>query len=87
LATETKLEAVRALLALLEGKDFATDTKAEAIRLLLASLDGKDFASETTLAALEGELGLVKAELADVKTMLTERNRERPSYTISERKW
>ena len=72
LATETKLEAVRALLALLEGKDFATDTKAEAIRLLLASLDGKNFASETTLAALETKLGLVKAELAAVKQMLTD---------------
>lgn len=67
LATETKLEAVRALLALLEGKDFATDMKAEAIRLLLASLDGKDFASETTLAALEAELALMKAELAAIK--------------------
>ena len=72
LATEAKLEAVRALLALLEGKDFATDTKAEAIRLLLASLDGKNFASETTLAALGTELELLKAELADVKTMLTD---------------
>ena len=72
LATEAKLEAVRALLALLEGKDFATDTKAEAIRLLLASLDGKNFASETTLAALETKLGLVKAELAAVKQMLTD---------------
>ncbi|WP_461367313.1 hypothetical protein, partial [Candidatus Darwinibacter acetoxidans] len=72
LATETKLEAVRALLALLEGKDFATDTKAEAIRLLLASLDGKDFASETTLAAMETELGLAKTELAAIKGMLTD---------------
>lgn len=72
LATEAKLEAVRALLALLEGKDFATDTKAEAIRLLLASLDGKDFASETTLAALETELGLAKTELAAIKGMLTD---------------
>jgi len=67
LATEAKLEAVRALLALLEGKDFATDTKAEAIRLLLASLDGKDFASETTLAALGTELELLKAELETIK--------------------
>jgi hypothetical protein len=71
LATEAKLEAVRALLALLEGKDFATDTKAEAIRLLLASLDGKDFASETTLAALEAELALMKAELAAIKANQT----------------
>jgi len=63
LATEAKLEAVRALLALLEDKDFATDTKAEAIRLLLASLDGKDFASETTLAALEAELELLNAAM------------------------
>ena len=72
LATEAKLEAVRALLALLEGKDFATDTKAEAIRLLLASLDGKNFASETTLAAMETELGLAKTELAAIKGMLTD---------------
>ena len=71
LATEAKLEAVRALLALLEGKDFATDTKAEAIRLLLASLDGKDFASETTLAALGTELELLKAELETIKANQT----------------
>ncbi len=71
-ATDTKAEAIRLLLASLDGKDFATDMKAEAIRLLLASLDGKDFASETTLAALETKLGLVKAELEAVKTMLTD---------------
>lgn len=50
----------------------ATEAKLEAARALLESLDGKDFASETTLAAMETELELLKAELADVKTMLTD---------------
>lgn len=58
LATETKLEAVRVLLASIDGKDFATEatlstlateSKLEAVRVLLASLDSKDFATETTL--------------------------------------
>lgn len=68
LATETKLEAVRALLATIDADTstlaavdyatqttlatLATETKLEAVRVLLASIDGKDFATQTTLAAL-----------------------------------
>src|SRR5690606_31598516 len=46
-ATELTLEAVRAVLESLDGKDFATESKLEAVRVLLESLDGKDFATES----------------------------------------
>lgn len=85
LATETKLEAVRVLLASLDGKDFATETtlatlateaKLEAVRVLLVSIDGKDFATETTLATLatEAKLETVRVLLAslDGKDFATE---------------
>jgi len=48
-ATETKLEAVRALLASLDAKDFSTEATLNAF---LAAFNGEDFASQTTLAAL-----------------------------------
>lgn len=67
LATETKLEAVRALLSTIDADtgtiasvDFATETKLEAVRLLLASIDGKDFATETTMAAIKDTDGIKK---------------------------
>ena len=69
LATETKLEAVRVLLASLDGKDYATQTT-------LASLEGKDFATQTTLATLatEAKLEAVRVLLAslDGKDFATE---------------
>jgi hypothetical protein len=67
LATQTKLEAVRVLMAALEGKDFATQATLDAfltafgsedfasqttLAALLAAFDAEDFSSETTLAAL-----------------------------------
>jgi len=68
LASETKLEAVRVLLAtidadtsILAAVDYATQTtlatlateaKLEAVRVILASLDAKDFATQTTLATI-----------------------------------
>ncbi len=66
-ATELTLEAVRALLESLDGKDFATETKLESVRVLLESLDGKDFATETTLEAVRGLL-----ESLDGKDFATE---------------
>lgn len=64
LATETKLEAVRALLASLDGKDYATQTTLAAILVdtgqieaLLTSLDGKDFATDTVLQAVRDRIG------------------------------
>jgi hypothetical protein len=76
LATESKLEAVRVLLASLDGKDYATqttlatlatETKLEAVRVLLASIDGKDFATQTTLAAALAVLtdGTQRAKVTD----------------------
>ena len=76
LATETKLEAVRLLLASLDAKDYATETtqatlatetKLEAVRVLLVSLDGKDFATETTLSAADTKLGTIDAVLDSIK--------------------
>jgi hypothetical protein len=74
LATETKLEAVRVLLAAIDADtstlaavDYATQTtlatlateaKLEAVRVLLASLDAKDYATQTTLATLATETKL-----------------------------
>ena len=49
LATETKLEAVRVLLASLDGKDYATQTT---LASLLSAFTSEDFASETTLNSL-----------------------------------
>lgn len=54
--TEGKLDSIKAVLDLINGKDFATETKLEAVRLLIASLDGKDFATETTLSAVSTKL-------------------------------
>lgn len=71
-AVKAELELLNAAMDQLNNKDFSTEAKLEAARALLESLDGKDFASETTLAALETKLGLVKAELEAVKTMLTD---------------
>ena len=79
LATETKLEAVRALVASLDGKDFATQTtlatlatevKLEAVRVLLASLDAKDYATQTTLAALNAKDFATEAKLEAVRVLL-----------------
>ena len=84
LATETKLEAVRVLLASLDGKDYATETtlgtlatesKLEAVRMLLASLDAKDFATQTTLAAADSKLGTIDTDTSqmvlDIQELLT----------------
>lgn len=57
LATETKLEAVRLLLASLDGKDFATQTTLAA---LLSAFNAEDFASEA-------KLELVRTILASIK--------------------
>jgi len=78
-ATETKLEAVRALVASLDGKDYATqatlatlatEAKLEQVRTLLATIDAdtgslaaEDFATEVTLAAL-------LTNSADIETIL-----------------
>lgn len=53
---EGKLDNIKTVLDLINGKDFATETKLEAVRLLLASLDGKDFATETTLSSVNTKL-------------------------------
>ena len=57
LATEAKLEAVRALLALLEGKDFASETT-------LAAMETELGLAKTELAAIKGMLtdGTAKGE-------------------------
>jgi hypothetical protein len=62
LATETKLEQVRTLLA-----GVATEDKLEQARALLQTISGKDFATQTTLAQVKSELELVKAELQAIK--------------------
>lgn len=62
LATETKLEQVRTLLA-----GVATEDKLEQARALLQTISGKDFATQTTLAQVKSELELVKAELQEIK--------------------
>ena len=75
-ATEAKLEAVRVLIASLDGKDYATQTtlatlateaKLEAVRVLLASLDGKDYATQTTLVAANTKLDTIDAVLDSIK--------------------
>lgn len=53
---EGKLDCIKAVLDLINGKDFATETKLEAVRLLIASLDGKDFATEATLSLVSTKL-------------------------------
>lgn len=71
LATETKLEAVRALLAtidadtsILSGVDYATQTTLAA---LLSAFNAEDFASETTLAAAKAVLDTIDAVLDSIK--------------------
>lgn len=71
LATQTKLEAVRVLLASIDGKDFATNTKLEQVRVLLSSLDGKDYATQTTLAAAKATLDQIYASVDGVEALLT----------------
>lgn len=82
LATETKLEAVRALLATIDADTstlaavdyatqatlatLATEAKLEAVRVLLASLDGKDYATQTTLAAILVDTGQIETLLTSL---------------------
>jgi septal ring factor EnvC (AmiA/AmiB activator) len=66
-ATENKLEQARTLLDAISTKDFATDAKLGDLQTLLGSLDGKDFATQTTLAQVKTELDLVKTELETIK--------------------
>jgi len=82
LASETKLEAVRALLAAIDADtstlaavDYATQTtlatlateaKLEAVRVILASLDAKDYATQTTLAAILVDTGQIEALLGTI---------------------
>jgi hypothetical protein len=61
-ATDAKLEQVRQLLA-----GVATEAKLEQARGLLASISGKDFATQATLAQVQSELALVKAELQEIE--------------------
>jgi len=73
LATETKLEAVRVLLAALEGKDFATQTTLAQVKQVLDALSGavstssKQDALNIAVEDLKSELILVKSELATIK--------------------
>ena len=83
IATESKLEAVRALLQTIDAdtssiaaEDFATETtlatlatetKLEAVRVLLASIDGKDFSTETTLSAADAKLATIDSVLDSIK--------------------
>lgn len=73
LATETKLEAVRTLLASLVGKDFATQTTLAQIKQVLDTLNGvvstssKQDALNIAVEDLKSELTLVKSELANIK--------------------
>jgi len=75
LATESKLEAVRALLATMDADTSnldvalstrASETKLEAVRLLLASLDAKDYATQTTLAAILVDTGQIETLLGTI---------------------
>ena len=65
---ERKMKAI----GIMPIQDAAAKAELELLNTAMDQLNGKDFASETTMAALETELGLVKAELAAVKTMLTD---------------
>ena len=74
LATEAKLELVRALLATIDADtsalalvDYATQTTLEAIRVLVVSLEAKDFATQTTLALADGRLTTIDAVLDSIK--------------------
>lgn len=58
---EIKQDAAKAVLDLLNAKDFSTDAKLEAVRALLSALDGKDYATQTTLAQVKAELEAIKA--------------------------
>lgn len=63
LATESKLEQVRVLLA-----GVATEAKLEQARVLLNTISTKDFATQTTLAAVLAKLGQLETEIQAVKT-------------------
>ena len=81
LATETKLEQVRTLLA-----GVATEDKLEQARALLQTISGKDFATQTTLAQVKSELELVKAELQEIKAnQLSGDQKVQLSGTMTER--
>ena len=81
LATETKLEQVRTLLA-----GVATEDKLEQARALLQTISGKDFATQTTLAQVKSELELVKAELQAIKAnQLSGDQKVQLSGTIAQR--
>jgi len=74
LATEGKLEQVRALLQNVSDKDFAKDETLEQVRALLNTLSTKDFATssnqdalKTVVDDLKSELLLVKSELDNIK--------------------
>lgn len=62
LATESKLEQVRVLLA-----GVATEAKLEQARVLLNTISTKDFATQTTLAAVLAKLGQLETEIQAVK--------------------
>ncbi len=66
LATEAKLEQVRALLS-----GVATEGKLEQARILLNAINTKDFATQTTLAATLTKLGQLETELATIKANQT----------------
>lgn len=75
LATEAKLEAVRALLVTIDAdtsnldvalSTLATEAKLEAVRALLASLDAKDYATQTTLASILVDTGQLEALLTTI---------------------
>jgi len=79
-ATEAKLEAVRALVASLDGKDFATqatlvtlatEAKLEAVRALLATIDADTGALAATDFATEATQAAVLQNSADIETILT----------------
>jgi hypothetical protein len=59
LATESKLEAVRVLLASIDTKDFATQVTLAA---LLAAFNAEDFATETKLEAVRALLATIDAD-------------------------
>lgn len=75
LATEAKLEAVRALVQSISNEDFATEATLSAIGVLLTSLEAKDFATEATLdsllTAFNNEDFATQTTLAAIQSLLT----------------
>lgn len=85
LATEAKLEAVRALLSSISGRDFSTQTTLAA---LLTAFNAEDFATESTLSSLLGKIddgggSNVLTKLTDIHNALVGLSLEAESIDLS----